>query len=84
MLKTHYAGGWTMERNPIARTLFPTTLYRDVRSLRHEVFGEGGLKAEIRQLKRQQSATFWVALSTFATMVAGVGSLIVGMLHGHL
>lgn len=72
-----------MDRNPIARTLFPTTLYREVRSLRHEVFGEGGLKAEIRQLKRQQSATFWVALGTFATMVAGVGSLIISTFRVH-
>lgn len=72
-----------MDRNRVTRVIFPSSMYHDMRTVKREIFGDGGLHAEIRAIKRKQEATFWVALGTFATMIAGVGSLIVGAFHMH-
>ena len=67
------------------RIAFPLTLTRDMRRVKTTLYDpDNGLIAEMKQLRRKQDATFWVALSTFATMVAGVGSLIISLFHVHL
>lgn len=71
-------------RSDPARVLFSTTLYRDMRRVKRDLYDEGGIVKEIRELRRQQNAIFWVALGTLGTMVAGFATLMIDALRIHL
>ncbi len=73
------------ESAPNSRVVFPLSLSRDMRRVKRDLYdADSGLIAEVKSLRRKQDATFWVALGTFATMVVGVGGLIVSAFHVHL
>lgn len=69
----------------VGRLTFPLSLYRRVKAIEQELYdADHGLIREVQRIRERTDATYWVALGTLGTMVAGVATIVISALHVHL
>lgn len=72
-------------RSAFVRWTFPVGLVRRVQGIERDLYdADHGLIAEVQRIRERTDATYWVALGTLGTMVAGVATIVISALHVHL